>query len=331
MNEDENEIELNSIPQIDLDFQPYAFGLSSIFAGKTHLAAGSFEQSNNNHIDIYCYDGNKFNKEVSTSVDFPPTRICFTPNATLNPIDHFISTDTRIKCWCLENQGIKLEYTIPITEKNDPLTCADWSGPDKSLIVVGSVDGTSTIVDINTQEIVTSIQTHDQPVYDVSFCPTSSTFITAGLDGSLRIFDLRDLNSSIIFYQTSLPIQRASVSPFKGYLVAAMAKNSTKLALVDSRKPGQPYSFCYGNESYITSFAWSRLSPSRIFLSHEDNCIYSCDIVEETFRNPSTKCGESNGYVQSMCIGPMMLAIAANRAIQFVQANESPPPMRSIQ
>ncbi len=43
---------------------------------------------------------------------------------------------------------------------------------------------------------------HDKAVYDISFSLDETIFSTVGEDGSVRIFDTRELSNSTIVYET---------------------------------------------------------------------------------------------------------------------------------
>ena len=311
----------------DLPFHPFAFSFSSIFTKELHLAIASFEKKSSNQINIYKSCGEHFILEQEIPVMFPQTKICFSPQGTLTPIDSFISCDTKLSMYKIQDGVTSKTADISISDVNDPITSADWSKFDPYICVASCVDGTATVVDLNRNQAVSKIQTHEQPVYDISFCSTSSTFVTAGLDGSMRIFDLRDLQSFLIFYQAAMPIQRAMISPFEGYHVAALVKGSSRAVIIDNRKPGQSCALCGGSDAPITGMSWSKLSPSRLFTGHADKSICACDIgTTETISN---KVFTTNGRIQSMMIGPMTLGVATDKAFEFVDATEAPNPLIS--
>jgi WD repeat-containing protein 68 len=320
--------QLTSFPSIPLSYRPYALAFSSIFTKDVHLGVGSFEPTQPNFLEIYRLESDHFVREISHPVRFPQTRICFAPQGSLTAIDSLISTDIHLHMYRLENATLTPTLDLPISEKNDPLTCADWSHTDKTKVITGCVDGTATLVDISTGQIIYCIPAHEHPVYDVSFSNMTSSFVSGGLDGSLRFFDLRALESSLVFYQTSMPIQRLSTSPFEGCLVACLVRGSSRIVVVDTRNPTQAPILCGGGETPATAFAWSRLSPARIHTAHEDCSIYACDIedaeVEVTFTATST------GLAEAFSAGPMSLAVAADKVIEFIGASEAPPPLVHI-
>jgi WD repeat-containing protein 68 len=75
-----------------------------------------------------------------------------------------------------------------------PLTSFDWSEAKPSLLVTCSVDTTCTVWDVVTQQAKTQLIAHDREVYDVSFVAGSAdVFASVGADGSVRMFDLRQV------------------------------------------------------------------------------------------------------------------------------------------
>lgn len=334
---------LSHYENVELPFQPYAFSFSSIFTKDIRLAVASFNKNSNNQINIYRSQDDKFVLESEIKTIFPQTRICFCPQGTLTPVDIFLSCDTKVSLYKLEHETTSKSAEILISQKNDPIPCADWNKIDPSLAVFGCVDGTAALVDVITGQIITKIQTHDHPVYDVSFFPTSSAFVTAGLDGSLRFFDIRDLESSLIFYQASMPVQRVMVSPFESNLVAALVKGSSKAIIVDNRQTGVCHTFCGGcANSPVRAIAWSKLSPAKLFTAHQNNMVFSSDIRKaissETIypffdadKDPNTvpyeKCYQTEKSIQSMHVGPMTIAVSTLDSIEFIEGEESPPPL----
>ena len=57
--------------------------------------------------------------------------------------------------------------------------------------------------DVTTKKVRTQLIAHDKEVYDLVWSPRQAdVFATVGADGSLRMFDLRDLEHSTIMYET---------------------------------------------------------------------------------------------------------------------------------
>jgi WD40 repeat protein len=311
-----------------LDYDCYALEFSSIFAKDAHLAIGSFVSEPSNVIDVFgLVDDKKWVKRGTNRVKFPQTRIRFSPQASLSPIDTFISCDVNIHCFSIGADEIKETREIPITEKNCPLTCLDWSRMTDDVVMTGAIDGTVTAVGLTSGQAICCIQAHEHAVYDLSFCGVSATFVTGGLDGSLRIFDFRDTNSYILMYRSSMPIQRVMASPFDFWRISAFCKGSSNVMLFDVRNPGTTCGSFGGSSACIVGMAWSKLSPARIYGAHDDCTVFHCD-VDQKVMTPVI-CGKSSKTVQSFAVGPMTLAMGTERQIEFVDAIESPPPLAS--
>ena len=93
---------------------------------------------------------------------------------------------------------------------NGPLTSFDWNTANDALLGTASVDTTCTIWDLNKLSIKTQLIAHDKEVVDIQFGKEENIFISGGADGSVRLFDLRNLDHSTIIYETkgSTPINK---------------------------------------------------------------------------------------------------------------------------
>ena len=89
------------------------------------------------------------------------------------------------------------------------------------------MDSTVTILDINQQSLTTQIIAHDKAVSDVSFSPTESMFASCGEDGSVRIFDINNLQQSNIIYESeNNPLVRVAWDMNDKNLLAIIAQES---------------------------------------------------------------------------------------------------------
>ena len=70
------------------------------------------------------------------------------------------------------------------------------------MIGTSSIDTTCTIWDIEKETVSTQLIAHDKAVYDICFAKDTSMFASAGEDGSVRHFDLRDLEHSTIIFES---------------------------------------------------------------------------------------------------------------------------------
>ena len=70
------------------------------------------------------------------------------------------------------------------------------------MIGTSSIDTTCTIWDIEKGAVKTQLIAHDKEVYDICFANGVDMFASCGADGSVRHFDLRDLEHSTIIYES---------------------------------------------------------------------------------------------------------------------------------
>lgn len=111
----------------------------------------------------------------------------------------------------LEDQGQQLglsrakpkKRSLFGTQDNDfsaPLTSFDWNPELPNLIGTSSIDTTCTIWDIEKATVFTQLIAHDKEVYDIHFSKERNIFASVGADGSVRQFDIRDLQHSSVQY-----------------------------------------------------------------------------------------------------------------------------------
>lgn len=105
-----------------------------------------------------------------------------------------------------------------------PITSFDWCRTDPNTIVTSSVDTTCTVWDLTQQQPKTQLIAHDKEVFDVAFrTRESNVFASVGADGSLRIFDLRDLEHSTIIYEVPFNLPSGENGTARGAAAAAGA------------------------------------------------------------------------------------------------------------
>ena len=82
------------------------------------------------------------------------------------------------------------------------MTSFDWNSAQPEIIGTSSIDTTCTIWDIEKEAVTTQLIAHDKAVYDICFS-NRYIFASSGEDGSVRHFDLRDLEHSTIIYESA--------------------------------------------------------------------------------------------------------------------------------
>ncbi|WRT69289.1 uncharacterized protein IL334_006273 [Kwoniella shivajii] len=145
-----------------------------------------------------------------------------------------------------------------------PVTSFSWNPIQTNSIVTCSIDTTATLWDINTSQALTQLIAHDRAVYDLSWLPDSSDiFVSVGADGSLRAFDLRQLEHSTILYESSkdTPLARIAFSKKQQHMMACFGLDDSKIMVLDMRSPGQPVAELLGHQAPLGAIAWG--APGR--------------------------------------------------------------------
>ncbi|KAL7421121.1 hypothetical protein Q5752_004006 [Cryptotrichosporon argae] len=140
-----------------------------------------------------------------------------------------------------------------------PITSFSWNATAANSIVTCSSDTTATVWDINTSQALTQLIAHDRAVYDLSWLPQSTDiFVSVGADGSLRAFDLRQLEHSTILYETpnQTALARIAFSNREQHMLACFAMDDSRVLILDMRSPGQPVAELHGHQAAVGAIAW---------------------------------------------------------------------------
>ncbi|KAI3635548.1 hypothetical protein MIR68_006186 [Amoeboaphelidium protococcarum] len=126
-----------------------------------------------------------------------------------------------------------------------PITSFDWNSMDISVLGTASVDTTCTIWNVERQQVKTQLIAHDREVYDLAFSSFNpEVFASVGADGSMRMFDLRNLEHSNILYETvdQSPLLRLCWNKLDSNLIATFQHGSSgAVVVVDIRMPATAY------------------------------------------------------------------------------------------
>ena len=205
-----------------------------------------------------------------------------------------------------------------------PLTSFSWNAPSPNFIVTSSIDTTCTIWDLPTRTALTQLIAHDREVYDVDWCPGSSdVFASVGADGSVRVFDLRNLEHSTIIYETisqvpsrghrhpgrsgsssygsggtTLPLLRIAFNPWDANYLATFHSDSNTVQILDVRAPGSPILELRGHSGAVNCVGWGppsqgvgRNGPSKgmICTGGDDAQCLVYDLASTTLRSASAQ------------------------------------------
>ena len=120
-------------------------------------------------------------------------------------------------------------------------TCTIWGLETGQVIgkVMGNVSGSVT------GSVRTQLIAHDKEVHDLAFTRAGSgrdLFASVGSDGSVRLFDLRNLEHSTILYEDpkQQPLLRLAWNRQDPNYLATFALDSTEIIIMDIRAPSTP-------------------------------------------------------------------------------------------
>lgn len=287
--------------RLSLDWKPFGISCSSKFCNL--YAITSFEPNYNNYIRIYHnHNDNKHNK-VEVKIKYPQSSCMFSPTVTSQDSDFLITSGDNLKIWKYDHNNIELFSEIKINSTKDPVTCQDWSTWDPNMAIVGATDGATVAVDLANEKIGARILAHDYPIHDVKFYGPTPMFLTVSFDGSLRFFDLRNLESSFIYYQAPLPLMRVSVSLMDETKVATFFKDSDYCIIIDIRKPGVPCGFCSFPGEKVTCLQWSKFERNVLFVSTDKGNIYQSYLNEDNIKMQSLLFYKIDEPIESFVIG----------------------------
>lgn len=315
-----------------IPFEPFRIEWSSPFSTETRLAVSSYNKSLQNYLKIIKFIGPSIANESEIEITYPICDLKFSPSGSSDNNDRLISCGDNLKLWQILPEKIQLISDIPTSTEKVPLTTLDWSTFQESLVLVGGTDGAATAVDVSCGQIVARIIAHDHPIHDICFCGATPTFITASFDGSLRFFDLRDLQSSFIYYQTSMPLLRIGVSPFDSNYIASFSKDSPAVTIIDTRHPGIPVYVCEYQDSPVSCIGWSRASQNSIIWSNRNMKIFSASLEDSMHPKPQI-IYNAEGQIECFSISPTLIGASLLNKVDVIKYvnNEDASPILNNQ
>ena len=302
----------------DIPFEPFRIVWSSPYSTETRIAVSSFNKSLSNDLKILKFTDDSIIEESEAKITYPICDLKFLPGGCSEDMDRLISCGDNLKLWQTFPDKCQLISDIPTSTEKVPLTTLDWSTFQESLILVGGADGAATAVDVSCGQIAAKIIAHDHPIHDICFCGQTPTFVTASFDGSLRFFDLRDLQSSFIYYQTSMPLMQIDVSPFDSNYIASFSKESNAVTIIDTRHPGIPVYVCEYEESPVSCIGWSKGEQNSIVWSSRDSNLLAADL-EDSMRPPPQIISNTEAPIECFSIFQNMIGMTLSTKVDVIQ------------
>eukprot|EP00792_Barthelona_sp_PAP020_P005191 TRINITY_DN2544_c0_g2_i1.p1 TRINITY_DN2544_c0_g2~~TRINITY_DN2544_c0_g2_i1.p1 ORF type:complete len:359 (+),score=60.96 TRINITY_DN2544_c0_g2_i1:58-1077(+) len=288
-----------SIYQYDSEWPIYAMDWSRSEQHPFRLGLGSYIESHQNYLGIVELNSetNKVQQMCSTVLVYPPTKLLFHPQPNIVNGDIIATTGDFLRLYSVDDKSKNIIQISKLTNQQSshcaPLTSFDWNETDPNLIVTSSIDTTCTIWDLEQEKVSTQLIAHDKEVYDVAFSNNSHLFSTVGADGSVRMFDLRNLGHSTIMYESpminnkTMPITRISYNKKAAHLLSCIPLDGSSVILIDVRAPNKAVSELRAHKNGVNAAAWSPSSSKNIATSGDDKYTFIWDISKFPVEYPS--------------------------------------------
>jgi len=240
------------------------------YQGNCQLAIGSYIESSNNSVQVV--DGvderGSANGVVGEiSYIYPPTKLMFGPSAGRNI---FACTTTVLDVVSISQARGLTSHTLKSRKSKDdcaPLTSFDWID---NKIVTSCTDTTCTIWDLEAMKRQARLIAHDRAVFDVSFLHPAR-FASVGEDGSMRIFDTRNLERSTIVHENRSPLLRLAWNRQREFQIAALSADLVNIVLVDVRRPlWMLMGFQRSPDTVTNHIAWAPSSSNHLLCGNND-------------------------------------------------------------
>lgn len=184
----------------------------------------------------------------------------------------------------------ELEKLVIDCEENSnpaPLTSINWNKDNPSFLAASSIDTTCSIWDINKRELITRLIAHDKEVYDIAFLSGEHVFLSTGADGSVRLFDRRDLDSSQIVFESNdlSALTRIAICNIDCNYFTALTTDKNYFYLVDLRDTTSPVEIINKHENIVNAVCWS--AEDSLFCSvSDDRFAYVWDLKDINLQEP---------------------------------------------
>ncbi len=258
--------------------------------------------TNLNKIEIIEYhsERDQLIKTCSIPTLFPQSKLLFCPSTSNNNLLASTSDILRIyktnsvSSFSSNNENNKISLACELTKKSKknsgPITSMDWNRVNSNLLGVSSIDTTCTIWDLQKQDVKTHLIAHDSEVFDINFGSNEHTFISTGADGSIRLFDLRALDTCSVLFesQDQTPLTRVSWNLCDNNYIASSTQDKNYIFIIDIRVLNTPIAYLTYHTNIINAMAWAPSSYSHICSVGDDKTalIWDIQMIENRTEDP---------------------------------------------
>lgn len=254
--------------------------------GTRRLAFTSFLENMNNKVNIISLEeeSGTLQNVCSFNHSYPPTKVMWMPYPRNDKSDLLATSGDVLRIWEVKDKKVQLKSNLqgqtPGSEYVAPLASFDWNAADVNMIGTASIDTTCTIWDLEHERAVAQLIAHDKEVFDMAFTAGVNVFATVGADGSVRLFDLRNLEHSTIIFESSkyTPLLRVDWSPVEPNYLATVMVDNPMVVILDIRHPSLPLIQLTGHSATANSVDWSPNSSNYIATGSDDSNAFIWDL-----------------------------------------------------
>lgn len=273
----------------------YSMGFQN--GNQDRIALGTIDMSLDNKIDVILMKDEKLQLETSEQQTFPISKLMWSPSQNNNSL--LGSTSDFLRIFKFNEETGQLEKRAELFNKkstySDPLTSFDWNRYNDALIGTSSLDTTCTIWDLNKETIRTQLIAHEKQVLDIAFSQNENTFISAGADGSIRLFDLRSLEHSTILFEckNGIPITKIGWNRQNPDQISSISMNKSSVQILNIYPNDKLKRELKSHCNDVNAMAWAPHTSSHLCTVGEDGYAYIWDLmsIEE-------KSGNTQPYLQ---------------------------------
>lgn len=267
---------------------------------------GSFiRNSNENYLQIL-ETGQKYHHRL------PPSRVAWSATDE----DRFASTSTSLRVWRVgDEKPVQKLYPSSKAGANTPMTSLSWNPINGSKLATCAVDTTVSIWDVERGKLETQLIAHDKAVFDITY-GNSHQFASVSEDGSLRIFDTRDLDRSTILYEDSAALLRVAWDTGNTNLIAAIAADAPDVFLFDVRRPGFLVSVLRCAAACPNAVAWSGRGQLAAGLSDGTAAVFN-ESIKSAKAAPDITINPDRGDVSNIAWNQDGLVLVHSNSLSF--------------
>ena len=209
---------------------------------------------------------------------FPVSSLLFSPFEKSS--DLFITTSDKLKLYSYKESKITPKETF-ITPKKEcgPLTSSDWCMSNEAIVGVSSLDSTCSLFDLNASKLRNIFVACEREVYDLSFGQNENLIMTACADGTIRNFDMRTVEYSIVNEtDEDIPMVRVKWNRISPDFVLCIGLDKNKINIYDLRNQSNPYAILKSHTNVVNDAVWAPNSNTNLLSVSDDKKAFIWDI-----------------------------------------------------